>query len=525
MRIFVAHAQSLALVTGSLALIPFAAQADQALIERGRYLADAAHCAACHTASDGEDYAGGRPLESELGTLYSTNITPDPETGIGRWDRDDFEAALRQGYRRDGEYLYPAMPYVAFTKITDEDVDALWAYFQSVTPVPNEVAENELDFPYDQRLALAGWQELYFKEGRFEPDSSRSDTFNRGAYLVRALADCGGCHTPRNYAMARQQDERLEGAVNAGWYAPDISGSHYSAIQDWSVDELVTYFQGEHVAENIAAVGPMYETISGGLEDLDERDLRAIAVYLKEQTSPEGGEAREEDWVFTERRREAGSVVYQARCESCHGEDGEGENGVAPTLVDTAAISGEEPHTAIMAVLQGFDPRDQWGAMPSFGYALQNQEIADVVNYIRTAWSNDGAPNATAARVAYLRGFAEIPEDGRRTAAICPNVPASRLDEQTLSAVQGLLDDDAALMEELPSLVSNYRERHPDLSNTDVVVTLAGAYCRDVAQQSDQGFRQVEFRFIRFMGDVASVIADEGEGGNGGGPQNGTTEN
>lgn len=506
----------LALGTALLAQPAFAQQDLQELIERGRYLADAAHCVACHTAEDGEAFAGGRPFESKFGTLYSTNITPDPSTGIGRWDLGDFEAALREGVRRDGAYLYPAMPYVAFTKIKDEDIRALWAYFRSLQPIRQEEPENELQFPYGLRVGLAGWQALYFKPGRFTPESTRSDEFNRGAYLVQALSDCGGCHTPRNFAMARQQDERLEGGVNAGWYAPDISAGHYSAIRDWSIDELVTYLGGEHVSENIAAVGPMYETLAGGLENLREDDLHAIAVYLKEQSSPESGHVEAEDWVFPEERQVAGTALYQGHCQTCHGEDGEGDYGVAPTLVDTASITGEEPDSAIMAVLQGFDPRDRWGAMPSFAYALQNQEIADIVNHIRTAWTNDGVPNATASRVAYLRSLAQIPEGGQRPGVICPNVPASRLDEQTLAAIQNLLNDDEARSEALPQLVNDYQERHPDLSSTDVVVSLSGAYCRDVIQEPDQGFRQAEEQFIRFMGDVASLVAKDGSSGQSG---------
>ena len=270
-------------------------------VARGAYLADAAHCAACHTREGGKPFAGNLPLASPFGTMYSSNITPDVATGIGSWTEKDFEGALRRGVGKDGKYLYPSMPYIEFTKISDADVHALWAYFRSVKPVNERTRAASMKFPFNVRLGIAGWQSVYFRPGRYVDDPSQSAAWNRGAYLVQGLGHCDACHTPTNFAMAPKKGQALQGNVIDHWFAPDISGGRYSGIKTWSEPELVTYLKTGHNDRNLAAVGPMQATIDLGLSHLHDDDLGAIATYLKNQMA--GNEDRAQGRKAVECRR------------------------------------------------------------------------------------------------------------------------------------------------------------------------------------------------------------------------------
>ncbi len=245
---------------------------------RGAYVARAAGCRACHSGEAG-DYAGGKVIETPFGNLASANITPDPETGIGGWTLADFDRALRQGHNREGEPLYPAMPYMHYTKMTDEDLGLLWDYIQSLEPVRNEVDVNRLPFPYSIRASVNVWQGLYFEEGRFEPDPEESDTWNRGAYLVQAMAHCGSCHTPRDALGGPKKDQFLQGRQLGSYYAPDISGGPGSVIGDRSVEELTAFLHGNG-ENNHVALSDMRQ-VTSDLSSLREDDVRAIATYIK----------------------------------------------------------------------------------------------------------------------------------------------------------------------------------------------------------------------------------------------------
>jgi mono/diheme cytochrome c family protein len=223
------------------AVLPAGAKAPPAngdsLVEHGRYVSLAADCMSCHTAQGGKPFAGGYPLKSDFGIIYGPNITQDVETGIGSWTRADFERALRQGRSKDGSYLYPAMPYDAYTKLTAADLDALWAYMRTVPAVHNVPPKNTLPFPLTVRSGLAVWQGVYFKPGPFVPDAKKDAEWNRGAYLVEALAHCTDCHTPRNLAQGPETQHRLAGATISGWYAPDISNDATSTLNRWTADQ------------------------------------------------------------------------------------------------------------------------------------------------------------------------------------------------------------------------------------------------------------------------------------------------
>ena len=331
------------------------------VVARGEYLSKAAHCEACHSRPDGAAYAGNLPMNSPFGVMYTSNITPDRDTGIGNWSEKDFEGALRRGVSKDGEYLYPAMPYIEFTKITDDDIHALWMYFRTVKPVREVTKKNEMKFPFGIRLGIAGWQAMYLKQGRYVPDTSQSTDWNRGAYLVQGLGHCEACHSPTNVALAPKKGRALQGNVVDHWFAPDISGGQYSGIKDWSQAQVATYLKTGHNDKNEAAVGPMQQTIDLGTSQLSDGDVNAIAVYLKHQASDVADSIPTTRRPVTDAERASGRSLYTENCAACHGAGGKGVAGVAPTLAGAASVAGKQPDTAIRAVLQGFEPHGQWG--------------------------------------------------------------------------------------------------------------------------------------------------------------------
>ena len=271
--------------------------------------------------------------------MYGANITPDPSTGIGTWSEKDFEGALRRGVGKDGRYLYPAMPYVEFTKISDADIHALYAYFRTVKPVKEKTKPVDMKFPFGVRTGIAAWQAAYFKQGRYIEDGSQSPQWNRGAYLVQGLGHCDACHTPTNLAMAPKEGKALQGNIVDHWFAPDISGDQYSGIKDWSQADLVTYLKTGHNKKNDAAVGPMAQTIDLGLSHLDAGDLSAIAFYLKNQKIETSAAPKVARAVSTDEKSRGGRI-YADNCASCHAANGKGVDGIAPSLVGAGSTAG-----------------------------------------------------------------------------------------------------------------------------------------------------------------------------------------
>jgi mono/diheme cytochrome c family protein len=258
-----------------------AALVQASLVERGAYLARAADCMACHTTKDGKEYAGGLGFKLPFGTLYSTNITPDKETGIGNYSDQDFLNAVHRGTRRDGVRLYPAMPFTSYTYMTDADALAIKAYLFSLPPVRASIPANTLTFPFNQRWSVIFWSALFNPDRRFEPDTSKSPEWNRGAYLTEALAHCGECHTPRNPAFALNNRQKFAGAVTAGWRAFNISSDKNTGVGAWSDDDLVSYLSIGHAPGHGTASGPMGEAVDHSLSHLAQPDIRAVVGYLR----------------------------------------------------------------------------------------------------------------------------------------------------------------------------------------------------------------------------------------------------
>ena len=476
------------------------------LVATGRCLAAAAHCSACHTREPARPYAGNVPIRSSFGTMYASNITTDRATGIGDWTLEQFAGALRNGKGRHGEPLYPAMPYTELTKTGDADVAALWAYFRTVPPVSEKTNRNAMKFPFNIRTGVTAWQAMFFRPGRYVADGSQTAEWNRGAYLVQGLGHCSACHSPRTAAMSYQKGRALEGATGQdAWYAPDISGGRWSGIRDWSVEQVQTYLRSGHNDKNVAAVGPMLQTIAQGTSLLAESDLKAMAVYLKNQPAPERDAARSAAAPLDSARREAGAQLYAENCASCHGADGRGADGIAPALAGNSALSGKGVENIVHSVILGFSPQGRWGGMPSFVRALSSREIADVSNWAATAWGGTPASPASQSSVDHLRYALEPEIDPKRQQAlVCPNVAADAIDPTTVSAVGALVAKPAAAIAAPSGLLAGYRQRHPGVLPSTAVTNLSALYCRRLMQTDGFDFTEKQSRVVAFTARLAA---------------------
>jgi mono/diheme cytochrome c family protein len=385
------------------------AQAD--LVKRGEYLARAADCLVCHTAPGGRDYAGGFAFQLPFGTLYSTNITPDKETGIGTYSDQEFLAALRQGVRRDGARLYPAMPYASYTYMTDADALAIKAYLFSLPPVRSTPPANTLVFPFDQRWGMIFWSAVFNPDTRFQPNTARTPEWNRGAYLAEALLHCGECHTPRNLAFALDNRDKFAGAVAAGWRAYNINSDKSTGIGNWRDEELIAYLSTGHAPGRGTAAGPMGEAVDHSLSRLASDDIRAIVAYLRTvPPTPSTGRpatlappapASHKAGTPADRR---GKVVFEGACASCHGWTG--DKAISPFAALTGVRAVNDPNAVNVAqiVISGTRRHVPEGviSMPAFGGTYSDAEIAAVANYV-TARFGGQAARLTPKDVAELR--------------------------------------------------------------------------------------------------------------------------
>jgi len=389
--------------------------ASKELVSRGAYLALAGDCVACHTAKKGKPYAGGTPISTPMGVIYSTNITPDLETGIGHYSMDNFVKVMREGVTEDGDHLYPAMPYTSYAKVSREDLSALYAYFmQGVEPVHQPNHPTKLSWPLSIHSLMVVWNGIYLKKGEYAPDSNKSVSWNRGAYLVQGLGHCGGCHTPRGVLgqekASSEKDGRLylAGAKLDNWYALPLTGDHKTGLDAWSKDEIAEYLKTGRT-DRVAAVGMMAEVVGKSTQYLIDQDLLAIAEYLKTlppSTDEEPGNGnlsiQASDVSAATRALSAGdtgmrgSRVYLDNCNACHRSDGTGAKRTFPNLVKNEAVNAKDPISLIHIVLTGSSmPQTQTApsafAMPDFGWRLSNADVADVLSLVRGNWGNQAA--------------------------------------------------------------------------------------------------------------------------------------
>jgi mono/diheme cytochrome c family protein len=386
------------------------ALAQASAVERGEYLAKAADCMVCHTTQGGREYAGGLGFKLPFGTLYSTNITPDKETGIGNYSDQDFLNAVQRGVRHDGARLYPAMPYTSYTYISDADALAIKAYLFSLAPVRATPSANTLSFPFNQRWAMAFWSEIFNPDTRYEPDTSKSPEWNRGAYLAEALAHCGECHTPRNLAFALDNRKKFAGAITAGWRAFNISSDKATGVGGWRDDDLISYLSLGHAAGHGTASGPMGEAVDHSFSQLAPEDIRAIVTYLRSVPATTSSDlpatlAPPASASHKDGSQEArGKMVFEGACVSCH--SWTGESAISPMATLTGAWAVNDPGATNVAqiVISGTKRHTPEGAlsMPAFGNAYSDDEIAAVANYVTARFGSKGS-KLTAQDVADLR--------------------------------------------------------------------------------------------------------------------------
>jgi len=363
------------------------------IIEKGRMLASAGYCATCHTDGGGKPYAGNYPLNTGFGTIYASNITPDPETGIGDWSPEAFRRAMHDGISRDGSHLFPAFPFDHFTLMTDEDVDAIYAYLMSeVKPVKLDTKSSTIPFPLNMRLWQAGWQLLFVDFGRFKPNPQKSEQWNRGAYLVEGVTHCGACHTPRNILGAEKKSQQFGGASIDQWIAPALTAANPSAVP-WTASEFTSYLQtGAGVYHGIAA-GPMSPVVHAGIGALPASDLAAIGTYLGDivgapDTNPADNplvlaslEAGKPDPAY---RKDLGERLYATACAACHYNSKEVIEG-RPDLAINSATRLDKPDNLIHVILDGVssDEGSKGIVMPAFRHALSDEQIAAIAAYLR----------------------------------------------------------------------------------------------------------------------------------------------
>jgi len=413
--------------TPTLAAVKDADQA--ALIEKGRYLADAGDCTACHTAKGGKPFAGGLPIASPIGTLYSSNITPDKASGIGSYSLEDFDRAVRHGIAANGSSLYPAMPYPAYARIRDDDMRALYAYFMhGVAPVYAENRANDVPWPLSMRWPLAIWRKVFAPAPQavaFDASRYQDPQIARGAYLVQGLGHCGSCHTPRALTLQEKAlDESGEaflsgGPVIDGWLAVNLRGNPADGLGSWTQDDIVATLRSARSATHAVLGGAMGDVVVHSTQHLDDADLQAVAAYLKslpptkDQVSSFKADPGTARALAAGQEGSRGAELYVDNCAACHRTNGQGEERVFPKIAGNSSVLSQDPVSMIRLVLAGSKLPGTTTApselgMPGFAWRLSDEEVAQLLTFIRSSWGNQ-APAVNAGQVAKLR--ATLPQE------------------------------------------------------------------------------------------------------------------
>ncbi len=377
------------------------------MIEQGKYLTDAGNCISCHTRAGAAAFSGGEPFVTKWGTIYSSNITPDEGTGIGNWTVEDFRRAMHDGLAPGGRHLFPAFPYTSFTRVSDADVDAIYAYLRTLQPVRYTPPADS--FVFRQRWGMVFWNLMFFRAQRFQPDPRQSQEWNRGAYLVGGLGHCDACHSPRNFFMAEVASraysggtlqETVQGGRVRPWSAVNLTSAR-TGLAAWSVDDLAKYLESGFCLR-AGVFGPMSDVVDNSLRYLSTPDVHAVAVYLKSLPPLQSSEA-----PVPEAAVRAGAKIYSDHCQECHMSSGRGGLFSAPPLAASAVVQADDPASLINIILYGPDaPKDVssggWQTMMPYADDLNDVQIAAVSNYVRGSWNNRGS-EVTPAEVAGQR--------------------------------------------------------------------------------------------------------------------------
>lgn len=387
-------------------------------IQKGEYLARAADCVGCHTSNPSRPFAGGYRVPTPFGDVYSTNITPDPDTGIGRYSADEFVRAVQKGIRRGGADLYPAMPYDSFAAMSREDVLAVRAYLLAQPAISQPRPQNILPFPFNQRWILVLWKLANLRTGNFTPDPSRTAGWNRGAYLVEVLGHCGACHTPRNTTFGMDENRKLAGGTAGIWQAFNITGDKIAGVGGWSDEELFRFLKTGAVPGKAYAGGPMAETVMNSVQHLSDEDIHAMVAYLRDVPAQPGDERQPRfswgDAPVTAGGAGAktqgsgstdGDTLYRSLCSGCHGMNGSGSpDGSYPSLIHNTALGAATPENVVMTILEGIKAGDVAGrkSMAAFSGWLDDGQVAALANYVTARFGNPDL-SVTAADVRQMR--------------------------------------------------------------------------------------------------------------------------
>ena len=368
-------------------------------IKQGEYLARVGNCMSCHTARGGEQYAGGRAVPTPFGNIYTSNLTPDAETGIGKWTNSDFWQAIHNGKSKDGSLLYPAFPYTNYTKVTRADSDAIFAYLHTLPAVSQKNIAPELRFPYDNRALLYVWRALYFRPGQYTNDDKQSVEWNRGAYLAQGLGHCSACHSPRDSFGGTNLKAELGGGIIPvlNWYAPPLNGDKENGLGNWEIAHLSAFLK-TGVAPSRSVSGPMAEVVAGSLQHMNDADINALSGYLKSLPQQIAAPTAAAENIRPEDKKAmitAGAKLYENQCATCHQASGKGVPSVYPALAGSSAINTPIATNAIRMVLHGGyapstvgNPRPY--GMPPFAQTMSDEEVAAVLTYVRNSWGNQG---------------------------------------------------------------------------------------------------------------------------------------
>lgn len=401
-----------AFVIASLALFSSCSvsAAETDLVKQGEYLARAGDCVACHTAKGGKPFAGGLPMETPIGTIYSTNITPD-KTGLGDYSFEDFDQAVRHGVAKDGSTLYPAMPYPSYARVSESDMQALYAYFmKGVEPVAQVNKDSDIPWPLSMRWPLAGWRWMFApKVEDYQAQAGADPVISRGAYLVEGLGHCGACHTPRALTMQEKSLSASDGtaflsgsAPLEGWIAKSLRGDHKDGLGSWSEEQLVQFLKTGR-SDRSAVFGGMSDVVVHSMQYMSEEDLTAIARYLKTlpavdpKDQPHQYDKQVADALWKGDDSKPGASVYIDNCAACHRTDGHGYTRVFPALAGNPVLQTADATSLINIVLNGgtlpaTHTVPSTFTMPAFAWRLSDQEVADVVSFVRDSWGNKGEP-------------------------------------------------------------------------------------------------------------------------------------
>ena len=458
---------------------------DPALIARGKHLADLGDCAACHTGNGREAFSGGQYMDMPFGQISTPNITPDKETGIGNYTDDQFVRLFHEGVGAQGQQIYPAMPYPWYATVHRDDILAIKAYLFSLKPIHAPREPNKIYFPFTIRPVIAVWNWLFVPGGEFKPDPSKPDLVNQGDYIVNGLEHCGECHNGRNLLGTSSWSQPLQGGVIDRWATPNITWDKSEGLGRYTDDQLFQFLKHGAADGMGTAVGPMRETVGHSLSKLDDGEIRAMIAYLRTQSR---GSGYQKAGAPGSTDASPGKQVYLSMCSSCHQTDGNGIKGQVPALAGNGLVASNGPQSVIQVVLRGVEAHGSYAPMPGLGAGMDDQQIADVANYVRRAWGNGAPDNASPLLVSTIREVTHTLMNGERPQG-CPTIADPELSKVVSDPSSGIMETlkgmtQVTLLPDVDKIVAKVKAAAPQAKQADIVNSLTIAYCPIVAQNA-----------------------------------------